>query len=76
MDLLLADGTNGIEAAGEIRRRLGIPSLFMTAYADFQTRVRVEQVRAVELLAKPVSEAALQAALEKAQRRLSARARD
>src|SRR4051794_21141876 len=50
MDLRLADGTNGIEAAGEIRKRLGVPSIFVTAYADVQTRVSVEQVRAVELL--------------------------
>jgi CheY-like chemotaxis protein len=61
---------NGIEAAGEIRKRLGVPSIFVTAYADVQTRVSVEQVRAVELLAKPVSQAALQAALQKAQRRV------
>ena len=74
MDLRLADGTSGIEAAGEIRNRLGVPSIFMTAYADVQTRVRVEQVRAVELLAKPVSQAALQAALAKAQSQVGARA--
>lgn len=65
MDVRLADGTNGIEAAAEIQRRFGILSLFMTAHADVQTRARAAQVRSVELLAKPVSLADLSAALER-----------
>jgi len=70
MDLLLANGTNGIDAAAEIGRLTGIRSLFMTAHGDVQTRARVEQVRAVELLAKPVSANSLKAALDRAAQQL------
>ncbi len=66
MDVRLADGTNGIDAASEIRDRLGISSIFMTAHADVQTRARIAQVRAIELLPKPVSAAAVAAALKTA----------
>jgi len=66
MDVRLADGTNGIDAAARIQERLGIASIFMTAHADVQTRVRVAQVRAVELLPKPVSPASITAALHRA----------
>lgn len=65
MDVRLADGTNGIDAAAEIRERLGIQSIFMTAHADVQTRARIAKVKAIELLPKPVSAAAVKAALER-----------
>lgn len=71
MDVRLAESTSGIDAATEIDARFGIPSLFMTAHADVQTRARAAQVRSLELLAKPVSPDALAAALGRAAVRLS-----
>jgi len=75
MDVRLAEGTNGIDAATEIRNRLGIPSIFMTAHADVQTRSRIAQIRSTELLPKPVSAAAVRAALNRASQLLSGSAR-
>jgi CheY-like chemotaxis protein len=40
MDIRLAGARDGIEAAAEIRNRLGIPSLFATAHSDAGTRAR------------------------------------
>ena len=34
MDVELAQGTDGVEAAVEIRNRFGIPSVFFSGYAD------------------------------------------
>nr|WP_321182222.1 response regulator [Methylobacterium sp. Leaf122] len=66
MDVRLANGTNGIDAASEIQKRLGILSIFMTASADVQTRAQVAQIRSLELLSKPVTLNAIAAALNRA----------
>jgi CheY-like chemotaxis protein len=42
MDIRLAGARDGIDAAAEIRRTLGIPSLFATAHSDADTRARGE----------------------------------
>jgi CheY-like chemotaxis protein len=66
MDVRLADGTDGIRAAVEIQSRLSIPAIFVTGHTDPRTQARIEQARPLELLAKPVSPAAITAALKRA----------
>lgn len=66
MDIRLAEGSSGMDAAAEIQQRLGILSIFMTAHSDAHTRLRLQHVRSLELLSKPVSPAAIEAALLRA----------
>lgn len=66
MDVRLANGTDGIAAAEEIRNRLGILSIFMTGNADPETRARIKDARFVDLLPKPISSSSVAAALQRA----------
>src|SRR5688572_29302047 len=45
MDIRLAGLRDGVDAAVELRTRLGVPSVFGTAHVDPQTRRRAEQAR-------------------------------
>ena len=42
MDIRLANGSDGVTAAIEIRRRFGITSLFVSAHGELATRQRAE----------------------------------
>ena len=66
MDIRLAQGTDGIEAAIEIRERWGIPSLFMSAFSDKGTMARAEAARPVGFVGKPYDETRLRIALDAA----------
>src|SRR5919202_1584893 len=66
MDVRLAGGTDGIAAARTIHERFGIPSIFVTGLTDPATLARIEQVRPLELLFKPIDSVAITAALRKA----------
>ena len=66
MDIRLAGEGDGIEAAIEIRNRLGVPLIFLTAHTDPETRRRAEAAGALEYLVKPVRVWTLQEALERA----------
>src|SRR4051812_42736403 len=66
MDIRLAQGTDGIEAAVEIRQRLGIPSLFMSAFSDKATMARAQVARPVGFVGKPYDETRLKVALDAA----------
>jgi len=72
MDIRLASARDGIEAAIEIRRRFGIPSLFTSANHDDATMNRAEPAEPQGWLPKPYSPEALvcatRAALEKSGR--------
>jgi two-component system, response regulator PdtaR len=63
MDVHLADGGDGIAAAVEIRRRLGIPPLFVTAQTDPATARRIVLARPLGHVVKPFSAARVAAAL-------------
>jgi len=65
MDIELNGPVDGIEAAERIRRRLGIPSLFMTGSTDVETRRRAQTVGPVGFLHKPLIERELRASLER-----------
>jgi CheY-like chemotaxis protein len=53
MDIRLSGGTDGIAAAVDIRNRLGIPSIFMSAYSDRDTKQRALEARPYDWLEKP-----------------------
>jgi len=63
MDIRLLGSRDGIDAAEEIHRRLGIGSIFVTANTDPQTRRRAEAVRPIGFLEKPLTEQRLRAGL-------------
>ncbi|WP_035693080.1 response regulator [Azospirillum halopraeferens] len=66
MDVRLADGTDGVDAANEIRRRLGVRAVFLTAHSDPVTLERIRTADPWEVLAKPYSRSQLAAALARA----------
>lgn len=73
MDIRLAGSRDGIDAAAEIRSRLGIPSLFATAHSDAATRSRGDTAASpLGWLSKPYTHreitAAVAAAITKARR--------
>ena len=70
MDINLAGGSDGIEAATEIRNRLGIPSIFVTAYSDQTTRERARTAQPLDYLIKPVGVVAIRQALQRAAEKL------
>ena len=71
MDIRLAGVRDGIDAAAEIRGRLGIPSLFATAHSDAATRARGEGAAApVGWLTKPYAPTELATAVASALARL------
>lgn len=55
MDVRLAQGSDGVEAAQEIRARFNIRSLFVTANVDAQTRLRAASADPLGFLEKPVT---------------------
>ena len=63
MDIRLIGARDGIDAAEEIDRRFGIPSLFVTANSDPQTRQRAANVSALGFLVKPLTQERLKMGL-------------
>lgn len=66
MDIILKGKMNGIEAAGEIHQRYGIPVVFLTAHSDDAT---VEKALATEpfgYLVKPLDERTLKSTIQMA----------
>jgi CheY-like chemotaxis protein len=66
MDIHLAGGMDGIAAAREIRRNHDIPVLFLTAYADEETRQRAQAVQSYAFLSKPTEDWDLREAIDAA----------
>lgn len=71
MDIRLLGPRDGIEAAAEIRSRLGIRSIFMSAFGDPETRRRAEDCEPLGFVKKPYFPDQLNRALTDAVRRLS-----
>jgi two-component system, response regulator PdtaR len=65
MDIRLNGSRDGIEAADEIRTRLGIGSIFVTANTDPQTRERALASQPLGFLEKPLTEHRLKFGLSK-----------
>jgi CheY-like chemotaxis protein len=55
VDIRLVGTRDGIDAAEEIFNRFGVPSLFVTANTDPQTRGRAQAVQPLGFLEKPVN---------------------
>ncbi len=76
MDIVLKGQLDGIEAAAQIREILGIPVIYLTAYADKATMERANLTEPLGYLLKPFEEWELHEVVEAAlQHRLEQRGR-
>jgi len=66
MDVMLQDGTDGIEAAKQIRATQDIPIIYLTANADEHTLQRAQATLPSSYLLKPFKERELQISIEMA----------
>ena len=64
MDIKLKGQMDGIDAAGEMHDRLGIPVVFLTAYADAEILNRAKKSSPSGYVLKPFDERALRSAVE------------
>lgn len=64
MDVRLAGSMDGVEAGSSIVDELGIPVVYVTAYADEETRARVRRTLPSGYLVKPFSDRDLATAVE------------
>ena len=64
MDIMLKGGMDGIEAAGQIRARLNLPVVFLTAHTDATTLERAKQSQPFGYIVKPFQEKDLQTTIE------------
>jgi two-component system, response regulator PdtaR len=64
MDVRLANNSDGVAAAIEIRERFDIPSLFVTAHGDSMTRDRAAAARPLGFIEKPFSPESLARTIE------------
>jgi CheY-like chemotaxis protein len=64
MDIRLVGDLDGIDAARQIRDRLDVPVVFLTAYADETTLQRAKMTEPFGYLLKPVDQRALQTVVE------------
>jgi two-component system, response regulator PdtaR len=66
MDISIRGDMDGIEAARTIMARFAIPVVFISALGDAMTRARIAALDGPELLAKPVSDDHIVAAIRRA----------
>jgi CheY-like chemotaxis protein len=64
MDIRLRGEIDGIDAAGEITSRLGIPCIFLTSYSDTDTIERAKAVKPEGFVLKPFTDDALRSSIE------------
>lgn len=73
MDIRLRGSVDGIEAAASIRRQFGIRCIFMSAFADPETRRRADECEPYAFVKKPYFPDQLERALGMARKQLVAR---
>lgn len=56
MDIVLAGEMDGIEAAKQIMKEVGIPVVFVTAHTDKSTAGRMSEMKPAGILEKPVDD--------------------
>jgi CheY-like chemotaxis protein len=66
MDIVLKGDVDGIEAASQIRSRLNIPVLYLTAYTDEKTLERAKITEPFVYIIKPFQERELHSNIEMA----------
>src|SRR2546422_4640119 len=64
MDIWLAGPMSGIEAAGQIRQRLDIPDVFVTAHSDESTLLQAQATQPYGFVLKPFDQNDLRVAIE------------
>jgi PAS domain S-box-containing protein/putative nucleotidyltransferase with HDIG domain len=72
MDIVLEGEKSGIQAADEIRRRFGIPVVYLTAYADEDVLERAKKSEPYGYIVKPFEHRELHSTIEMALQRYSA----
>ena len=66
MDIMLEGDMNGIEAAGQIFSRFGVPVMYLTAYADDEKLQRAKETEPFGYILKPFEERELYSSIEMA----------
>lgn len=66
MDIMLKGAMSGIEAASEIKKKLSIPVIFLTAYADESTLAKAKVTEPYGYVLKPFKEIDLHTTIEMA----------
>lgn len=66
MDIVMPGRLDGIEAAEQIRKKLSVPIVFLTAYSDNETIDRAKSTEPFGYLLKPFTERELYIAIEMA----------
>lgn len=66
MDIVLQGSTDGVQAAQEIRSRVDLPIVYLTAYTDQETVRRARQTQPFGFLLKPFDERELHFTIEMA----------
>ncbi|MAV47494.1 MAG: hypothetical protein CMM70_06475 [Rhodospirillaceae bacterium] len=66
MDIMIKGDMTGIEAAGEIKKHMDIPVVFLTAYADENTLSKAKHAEPHGYILKPFKEVDIQTAVEMA----------
>jgi DNA-binding NarL/FixJ family response regulator len=67
MDVRLANGSSGIDAARELHARHRLRCIFLSANLDEQTKVRLASLDPIDFIDEPVLPVSLKQALDKAQ---------
>ncbi|MGZ6096348.1 MAG: response regulator, partial [Polyangiales bacterium] len=66
LDIRLAGSMDGVDVAEDLKRRLDLAIVFLSAYADDETVSRVKATEPLGYVLKPFEERALQATIETA----------
>ena len=66
MDIMLKGGINGIDTAAQIKEKLAIPVIFLTAYADEGTLAKAKVTEPYGYIIKPFKEIDLHTSIEMA----------
>lgn len=61
MDIYIKGEVNGIETAKQLKETFNIPSLFITAYNDFETSEKISKINSLGILNKPFDDSEFQA---------------
>jgi CheY-like chemotaxis protein len=67
MDIRLAQGSSGIDAAKDLHAQHALRCIFLSANLDEETRATLEPYAPIDFVGKPVLPVALQRALKKAE---------
>ena len=74
VDIVLSDGSDGVELARKLRSRAGMPVIFVTAYSDMQTLARAADIEPAGYVVKPFQEGQLLSAVTMALKQAGVRA--